>query len=325
MGTVLFRRKGEQFFDSYGRMLAGGQMYYHVANTTTPQDTYSEQTGVTSNSNPITLDASGRLATPVYLGSNYDYKETLKDANGVTVSSWPFDNIPKSATAPATVTGFERLYLPFTQVSSVSSPVTLLVANAGYGYEADATGGAIIFNLPDVTTITPGTGYFFKRVDASVYNVTLTPHGTDPIDGANASVIVPPGYNGIYLVCDGSAWMCYSFHSPHARLAGAKQAVTANGATTINMNLGCHVILALAANSTLAVSNAPPSGSLGKLVIEINNGGAFNITSWPGTVVWTGGIVPTITSGSGKKDSVVLTTIDGGTNWRGYLTAQNMS
>jgi len=325
MGTVLYRRKGEQFFDSYGDMLAGGKLYYYVANTTTPQDTYSEQTGATSNQNPITLDSSGRLLTPVFLGSNYDYKEVLTDANGVTMPSWPFDDIPKSVTAPASVTGFERLYLPFTQVSSVSSPVTLLVANAGYGYEADATGGNVVFNLPDVTTILAGTGYFVKRVDASVYNVTLAPHGTDPIDGVNASIIVPPGYNGIYLVCDGSAWICYSFHSPHARLAGAKQSVTANGATAINMNLGCHIDMSLTANATLTTTNVPPAGSLGKLTIEITNGGAFNVTSWPGTTVWTGGIVPTITSGSGKKDSVVLTTIDGGTNWRGYLTAQNMS
>lgn len=307
-------------------MLAGAKLYYYVANTSTAQDTYSEQAGATSNANPITLDASGRLTTPVFLGSNDDYKELLTTSEGVTVGPWPFDNIPKAAVAAATITGFERLYLPFTQVSSASSPVTLLVANAGYGYEADATSGDIDFDLPDVTTIVAGTGYFFKRTDASVYNVTVAPHGTDPIDGVNASIVVPPGYNGIYLVADGSSWMTYCFHSPHARLAGAKQSVTAASTTAIDMNLGCHVVLSLAATiATFNVTNAPPSGSLGKLILEITNAGAFNITDWPGTTVWAGGTAPTVTSGNGKKDTFVLTTVDGGTNWRGYVTAQNMS
>lgn len=325
MSTTLYRRKGDQFFDANGNMLAGGKLYYTLANSTTPQDTYSEQGGSISNSNPIVLDASGRLLTPVYLGSNYDYRELLTTSAGVTVSPWPFDNIPKASTAAPTVTGFERLYLPFTQVSSVSSPVTLLIANAGYGYEADATGGAINFLLPDVTTMTAGTGFFFKRTDASAYNVTVTPNGSDPIDGVASAIIVPPGYNGIYLVATGSAWLAYSFHSPYARLAGAKQSVTLNGATTINMNLGGHVVASLAANASVLVSNWPPSGSLGKLVLDITNAGAFNITAWPGTTLWVGGAAPTISSGNGKKDTIILTSIDGGTNFRGYVVAQDLS
>jgi hypothetical protein len=328
MTTRLHRNKGEQFFDANGRMLAGAKLYYYVANTNTAQDTYSEQGGIVSNQNPITLDASGRLLTPIYVSSDNDYKELLVTSVGVTVSPWPFDNIPKAVEAASAATGFERLYLPFVQVSSTSSPVTLIVADAGTGYAVDATSGAVNLLLPHASNMLAGTGYFFKRVDASAYNVTVTPAGSDTIDGVNAAITVPPGYNGVYLVSDGAQWLCYCFHSPFARLVGAKQTVSATATTAINMNLGWHVLLSLAASiTTLTFTNWPASGTAAKVLLEITNGGAFTIGSavWPGTVVWQEGVAPTITSGNGKKDTIMLTSSDGGVNFRGYIIAQDMA
>jgi hypothetical protein len=105
-----------------------------------------------------------------------------------------------------------------------------------------------------------------------------------------------------------------------------KQSVTAGSSTlNIDMSLGWNVALTLNATvTTFTVSNWPASGILGKLTLEITSGGAYNITGYPGTTIWTGGTKPTITSGSGKKDSIVLMS-DGGTNFRGYLGGQNMS
>jgi hypothetical protein len=207
MSVSLFRKQGEQFLDSNGRPLSGASMYYYRAATQTPQDTYLDQSGSSTNTNPIVLNTSGRLPTPVYIGSNYDYKEVLLDANGVTVSPWPFDNIPKAAVSAPVATGFERLYMPFTQVTAASSPVTLLTANAGYGYEIDASGGNVDLNLPDATSITAGTGYYFKRMDQTASVVSIVPNGTDMIDGANAAIVIPISYSGAYVVSDGSQWL----------------------------------------------------------------------------------------------------------------------
>lgn len=207
MATVLYRRKGDQFFDANGRMLVGGKLYYYVANTTTLQDTYADQNGVTSNTNPIVLNASGRIESPVYLGSNYDYKEILTDANGVTQSPWPFDNIPGAAGTSSPLTGFERLYLPWSEVTVSDTPVSLLVANAGAAYSADASGGGIDFELPAASAIQNGTGYYFKRTDSSAYTVTVTPAGSESIDGANSALVIPAGYSGVYLVSDGAQWL----------------------------------------------------------------------------------------------------------------------
>jgi hypothetical protein len=75
MITRLRYPKGYQFFDSNGALLALGNIYYYVAGTTTPQDTYSDSAGTVANANPIVLDGSGRLQVDVYLGSTSDYKE----------------------------------------------------------------------------------------------------------------------------------------------------------------------------------------------------------------------------------------------------------
>jgi hypothetical protein len=325
MTVIIWRRQGDQFLDSNGVPLAGGMLYYYDAGTQTPQNTYLDSSGVTTNTNPVVLNSAGRLAAPVYLGSNADYKETLTDANGVTQPSWPADNIPRAQAAAATITGFERLYLPFVQVSAASSPVSVLTTLAGYGYEIDATSGAIEMDLPAATAISNGTGYFFKRMDGTSYAVTIKPNGTDTIDGVNASIIVPGGDNGVYLVSDGAQWLTYSFFSPEARLIGAVQNVTANGtALSINANLGWYINLTLSASVTsVAFTNLPPAGALTKITLEITSGGSYTIAGWPGTTRWVGGSAPTITHSG--KDTLLLTTIDGGTNWRGYIVAQSMS
>jgi hypothetical protein len=61
MITRLRYPKGYQFFDSNGALLALGDIYYYVAGTTTPQDTYSDSAGTVANANPIVLDGSGGI------------------------------------------------------------------------------------------------------------------------------------------------------------------------------------------------------------------------------------------------------------------------
>lgn len=330
MTTALFRKGGEMFLNSNGQPLAGGNLYYYLADTNpnAAAPTYADAAGTVLNTNPLVLDPSGRLTGPVYFGSANNYKELLTDSNGATISPWPFDNLPAAQGAPSAITGFERLYLPFTQLTSASSPVTLAQAAAGNGYECDATSGSIVINLPSAATANlAGTGYFFKRVDSTVaHSVTVVPAGTDTIDGVNAAISVGVGYAGVYLVSDGAQWLTYSFFNQSARMVVSRQAVTAGASLSIDMRLGWFVSLSLGATVTsFAVTNCPAAGSLGKLTLEVANTGAYNITAWPGTVIWPSGTAPTVTSGSGKKDTYLLTTLDGGTTWRGYIVAQAMA
>jgi hypothetical protein len=82
-----------QFFDNSGNVLTGGKLYTYLAGTTTPSPTYTSATGVTFHSNPIILDAAGRVPAggEIWLTDNVQYKFVLKDANDVLIGT--YDNI----------------------------------------------------------------------------------------------------------------------------------------------------------------------------------------------------------------------------------------
>lgn len=110
-------------------------------------------------------------------------------------------------------------------------------------------------------------------------------------------------------------------------LVSNSQSVTASSASlAIDMSLGWDVELTLSATVTsFTVSNWPASGIAGRLTLNISSTGAYNITGWPGTTYWAAGNKPTITSGNGSKDTIVITSNQGGTVFRGFLCSQAMS
>jgi hypothetical protein len=88
----LFAGAGAQFFDDNGVPLAGGLLYTYAAGTTTAAITYTSSTGLTANSNPIVLNAAGRVEEEIWLEAGDLYKFILEDANEVQIGSW--DNLP---------------------------------------------------------------------------------------------------------------------------------------------------------------------------------------------------------------------------------------
>ena len=81
-----------QFFDNSGNVLTGGKIYTYAAGTTTNQATYTSNTGVTFHSNPIILDASGRVpGGEIWLADNVSYKFVIEDQNSVLIGT--YDNI----------------------------------------------------------------------------------------------------------------------------------------------------------------------------------------------------------------------------------------
>ena len=82
---------GWQFFDDNGTPLAGGLLYTYGAGTTTPAATYTSSTGLVANSNPIVLNAGGRVPAEIWLTAATSYKFTLKTSAGVEIATW--DNI----------------------------------------------------------------------------------------------------------------------------------------------------------------------------------------------------------------------------------------
>lgn len=84
---------GGQFFDNNGVPLSGGKLYTYDAGTTTPASTFTTSSGGTAHTNPIVLDAAGRLSggDEVWLTDGQVYKFVLKTSTDVQL--WSADNI----------------------------------------------------------------------------------------------------------------------------------------------------------------------------------------------------------------------------------------
>lgn len=71
-----------QQFDTQGRPLSGGLLYFYAAGTTTPQTAYQDTDLSIPHPNPIELDSSGRV--PMFYLADGDIKIRLTDDSGVT-------------------------------------------------------------------------------------------------------------------------------------------------------------------------------------------------------------------------------------------------
>jgi hypothetical protein len=94
MSVVLspFAGAGAQFFDNNGNVLTGGKIFSYAAGTTTPLQTYTNAAGVTQHTNPIILNAAGRVpGGEIWILESSDYKFVLKDSNDVLIAT--YDNI----------------------------------------------------------------------------------------------------------------------------------------------------------------------------------------------------------------------------------------
>ncbi len=68
----------------------------------------------------------------------------------------------------------------------------------------DSTVGAFIVDLPAAASY-PGITYWIKKIDASINAVTITPNGTETIDGA-ATYVLTAKNKYVVILCDGGSW-----------------------------------------------------------------------------------------------------------------------
>lgn len=73
-----------------GLAVAGGRLYTYVAGGTTPQNTFTDETGASANTNPVILDSTGNAN--VWLTPGASYRFDLYDSSGVLLRT--VDNVP---------------------------------------------------------------------------------------------------------------------------------------------------------------------------------------------------------------------------------------
>lgn len=112
----------EQFFDTQGNVLNGGKLFFYAAGSSTKQTTFNSSLGTVANSNPMILDAFGRLQAEVWLTTGLLYKEILTtstDTDPPVSPIWSEDNI--SGINDATITINEWVAGPTPTFASATS------------------------------------------------------------------------------------------------------------------------------------------------------------------------------------------------------------
>jgi len=146
-----------QFFTDDGVPLTGGKLYTYAAGTTTPQTTYTSSSGAFSHSNPIVLDAAGRVpGGEIWLTVGTEYKFILKTSTDVTIAT--YDNLYAISDFAPPIDASEVTYTP-PYTSSVATTVEAklgqIVSVKDFGAVGDAvTNDRAAFALADVTGTT---------------------------------------------------------------------------------------------------------------------------------------------------------------------------
>ena len=106
-----------------------------------------------------------------------------------------------------------------------------------------------------------------------------------------------------------------SYNEKYAALSGTTP--------TVDCHNGNNFAITTSGNTTFTFSNPPTSGTAFGFTLKITAGGTHSLT-WPGTVDYAGGSAPDAPA-SGETDIYVFYTVDGGTNWYGFLAGDAMS
>jgi hypothetical protein len=144
-----------QFFTNTGAVLTGGKLYTYLAGTTTPATAYTSSQGTTAWTNPIVLDAAGRVSGSgeIWLTDGVLYKFVLKDSNDVLIAT--YDNI-------AGINSNSVAYTNQQQIVTATSGQT--VFNLSISYQP-GTNSLSVF-VDGVNQYGPGAQYAYTETDS---------------------------------------------------------------------------------------------------------------------------------------------------------------
>jgi hypothetical protein len=201
----LWRAKGSQFFDSNGDPLSGGRFRYFDATTTNARAVYQDETALTAWTQPIELDAAGRLTASIYVPTGA-FKETL--ANSADVQVYSEDNIPGAITIPDA--DFAR---PETPVIAKAANYPVTTNDLGSLFALDATGGDFTLTLPSAITAGNGATIYVVQVGTGG-KITIATTGGQTINGASSFALYGV-YRGGKITSDGTSWSAVITDTPY--------------------------------------------------------------------------------------------------------------
>jgi hypothetical protein len=140
-----------QFFTNTGAVLTGGKLYTYLAGTTTPATTYTTSAGNVARTNPIVLDAAGRVpgGGEIWLNASVVYKFVLTDSNDVLIGT--YDNISASVSTDASLVTYNPAGTGAVP-TTVQARLRQIVNVVDFG-NVGATALALAFNFADEVVV----------------------------------------------------------------------------------------------------------------------------------------------------------------------------
>lgn len=211
--------------DSNGDTLAGAQLFFYRAGTSTKKDTYSDSAKTIANANPLVADAGGRFGD-VFMLTDEQYKAILAPAGdtdppGSPIDTWDF-------VSPVLQPGT----FPIIAVSSKSSNYTVLETDRGADILADASSGPATITLLPASTAASGFVLTIVKTDSSANLVTVDGNLAETINGTT-TVDLGSQFDAIEIGTEGTFWYIKSEKRlPTPAVGNADEIVAVNSAGT---------------------------------------------------------------------------------------------
>lgn len=182
-----------QFIDGNGDPYAGGFLFTYTAGSSTKATTYQDSAGVTPNTNPIVLDANGRVPYAIWLTTGVSYKFVLApstDTDPPTSPVWTLDNVTgindSTVTVDQWVSGATPTYVSATSFTLVGDQTSTY--HVGRRLKTTNSGGTVYstisasaFGASTTVTVVNDSGSLDSGLSAVSYGLLSATNPSTPL------------------------------------------------------------------------------------------------------------------------------------------------
>jgi hypothetical protein len=189
-----------QFFTNTGAVLTGGKLYTYAAGTTTPQVAYTTDQGNVPWTNPIVLNAAGRVPSSgeIWLTDDLFYKFVLRDSNDVLIAT--YDNIGNVSALTLPIDSSNITYdPPFTGsvLTNVETKLAETISLADFGAIGDGvTNNAAVFQALHNYLLQADSSRFVLIPEghySTTYPLTIVGYGVHVVGTGKVVISAPDG------------------------------------------------------------------------------------------------------------------------------------
>jgi hypothetical protein len=255
----------------------------------------ASNTAITINDGPLTIVSNAN--------SGIEFKATITSPTDVKLSQY---GTGISITNPTSGATPSVLVLNYTQTGSPT-------LDAGLEVERGSLPNAILRwnETSDRWELSSDATNFYEIVTTNTNGGGSSLVNADTLDNQPGSFYAP-------------------INSPHftgtVKLGAFVETTTTasvTGSYIIDLGSSTAFNLTLTGNTTFSFANVPSGGTVSFTAVLKQDATGGRTVTWPGTVKWSSGAAPTMTSTATKTDIYSFTTVDGGSTWFGFASGQN--